>query len=865
LTKVAAIDSSFLWSIALRENGTVLSWSSSATQLRPPAFLTNAVAVSAGDYHFLALTDSGTVVVWGGGFSIDPPAGLTNVISIEAGDDGSSFGVRSDGTVAAWGGLAAITNVPTGVSNVVAISASRNHCLALENDGRPLILRPPVGGTVFTGRDLILKTAVAGAAPLSYQWHHDGTNLPTATNGTLFIPNIQPGDAGDYQLIVSNALGVAASIPAPITVLESAPFFLQQPAQDNRAFLGMRFALAASASGSGPLGFQWQFNGQDIPGATSDELIFERPRLTNSGNYTLVVSNSFGAVTSLVAKLTVVQVVAWGAFSTNVPPTLTNAIAIAATAFASVALRADGTVTAWDSIPAGTNVPPDLSNVVEVARGRFLNFALALKGNGTVAVWGDVTSAFSNAVASLSNIVSIDASPHGVMFLRPNGTVVGYDGSVISGLTNVVALEGNDDGYGALQADGTVFTCCGLFVPSPSSNVLAFANQRYHGKLLTRDGTVWESRFPFFPAMPVASNMIAVAADAAVRSDGTAVTWTDVGFPQFANIPPGLGNVGAIDSSTYNIIALLVLRDFPLVLLPDALDTPALVVSSRNSAQWFGQATVSHDGVDAGQSAELDRNTASSMRMLVAGPITISFWWKVSSETNHDFLSFSIGGVPQEGISGETGWQQRAFNVPPGNQMLVWTYSKDAAGTVGQDAGWVDELTLIPHPPSILMQPVSQNVVGGTNVNVTFNVAATGTPPLIYRWEKDGTTIPGATTTSLRLTNVTRSHSGAYSAMVTNTAGSVTSSNAILVVHVPQRLGSPLLQPDGTFLLNSVDADGGSLTPADLANLDVQVSSNLVDWISLPGALSVTNGQLELRDAGTPGQSVRFYRIVESW
>jgi hypothetical protein len=91
-----------------------------------------------------------------------------------------------------------------------------------------------------------------------------------------------------------------------------------------------------------------------------------------------------------------------------------------------------------------------------------------------------------------------------------------------------------------------------------------------------------------------------------------------------------------------------------------------------------------------------------------------------------------------------------------------------------------------------------------------------------------------------------------------------TSSNAVLTVHVPQLLAVPRIQPDGLILLVFSDADGGRLTAENLLHLEVQVSSNLVDWMALPGALTLHNGSLELQ-AATVAKGARFYRIVESW
>jgi len=326
-------------------------------------------------------------------------------------------------------------------------------------------------------------------------------------------------------------------------------------------------------------------------------------------------------------------------------------------------------------------------------------------------------------------------------------------------------------------------------------------------------------------------------------------------------VPYGLMNVGALDGASSLTVALLVNQKFPTTLLPDALDTAALVVSSHGSPRWFGQFQTSHDGVSAAQSAQIGNNTASSMRMWVEGPVTVSFWWKVSSAGNHGILSFSAGGILLTNISGEVDWQPCMVDVPAGNKILQWTYSKDGESASGQDAGWVDQLQLIPQPPTIVSQPVDQSVVGPTNV--TLNVGVSGTPPLTYNWRKDGNVVTAPNSSALVLLNAVRTNSGVYWLIITNVAGSMTSSNAVLDVRVPQWLGSPVLAPDGKLIFNSADASGGLLTPANLANFEAQASTNLVDWVTLPDALNLTNGLLQLQDDDAVNHPARYYRIIE--
>jgi hypothetical protein len=91
--------------------------------------------------------------------------------------------------------------------------------------------------------------------------------------------------------------------------------------------------------------------------------------------------------------------------------------------------------------------------------------------------------------------------------------------------------------------------------------------------------------------------------------------------------------------------------------------------------------------------------------------------------------------------------------------------------------------------PTILTQPQNQSVLAGTNV--TFSVTATGTLPLAYQWQLNSSNIVGATSASLLLTNVQLSATGSYSVIVSNSGGSLASSNATLTVHLPPPCATP--------------------------------------------------------------------------
>jgi hypothetical protein len=178
------------------------------------------------------------------------------------------------------------------------------------------------------------------------------------------------------------------------------------------------------------------------------------------------------------------------------------------------------------------------------------------------------------------------------------------------------------------------------------------------------------------------------------------------------------------------------------------------------------------------------------------------------------------------------------------------------------DAGWLDQVQYTTNPPVFTLQPVgSTNWMGGT---INLNASVSGAPPITYQWLKAGTNFPGAISSFLNIFNATRHDSAIYSLVASNPGGSTTSSNAVVLVRVPQRLTAGL-QPDGTFALTSSDADGGLLSPGDLGNFETQVSSNLFDWIPFPNSLALTNGTLLIIDAASTNYPSRFYRIIEHY
>jgi len=122
-------------------------------------------------------------------------------------------------------------------------------------------------------------------------------------------------------------------------------------------------------------------------------------------------------------------------------------------------------------------------------------------------------------------------------------------------------------------------------------------------------------------------------------------------------------------------------------------------------------------------------------------------------------------------------------------------------GTLTFSAAGAFAITAMPEtPPTITVQPQSRNVRPGASV--TFTVAATGSEPLRYQWQKDGVDIGGATAPSHTVDAVAPADAGSYRCLVTNDFGSATSDVAVLTVDTdpPSAANSSLAVDTGQVL-----------------------------------------------------------------
>lgn len=157
-------------------------------------------------------------------------------------------------------------------------------------------------------------------------------------------------------------------------------------------------------------------------------------------------------------------------------------------------------------------------------------------------------------------------------------------------------------------------------------------------------------------------------------------------------------------------------------------------------------------------------------------------------------------------------------------------------------------ITVNPLAPTIASQPQSRSVVAGTNV--TFSVTASGSAPFTYRWRLNGTNLAGAVSSSLSLNNVQPSQAGGYSVVVSNAAGTATSSTANLVVTCTYTLSASSAAFSSTGGSGSVN-----VTTAGSCDWDVL---EVPSWVTIDSGSSGTgNGTVSYTVAANTNSSNR--------
>jgi hypothetical protein len=169
----------------------------------------------------------------------------------------------------------------------------------------PAFTAQPASQMVDPGTNVTFSVMVTSSPAASLQWYFNGSPLAGETGLMLSLNNVQPSSAGPYFVVAANPAARATSQVATLSFNSSGtpPSILTQP-QSLVSGAGSNVTFLVLASGSAPLAYQWRRDGTNLPAASSNELALLNVTTNDEGGYDVVVMNSSGSVTSVVATLT---------------------------------------------------------------------------------------------------------------------------------------------------------------------------------------------------------------------------------------------------------------------------------------------------------------------------------------------------------------------------------------------------------------------------------------------------------------------------------------------------------------------------------------------------------------------------------
>jgi hypothetical protein len=321
------------------------------------------------------------------------------------------------------------------VSNSVGNVTSNSATLTVNPDPAPAITSQPASQTITAGQTATFSVTASGTAPLGYQWQKNGAAISGATSSSYTTPAETTSDNGaQFAVVVSNSAGTATSNSAVLTVNPApvAPSITAQPSSKTIT-AGQTATFSVSASGTAPLNYQWQKNGTVISGATLSSYTTPAETTADSGvQFTVLVSNSVGSLTSNAATLTV-NAPTLGALTPSTTSLNFGNVIVTNNSSLSVSFTNSGSVNitvTTVTISGGGFTASGISNGQIITPGQVVTLNVTFAPAATGSVTGSVTIA-SNASNS-PTVVGVSGS--GVLahtatlnWTASTSTVIGYN------------------------------------------------------------------------------------------------------------------------------------------------------------------------------------------------------------------------------------------------------------------------------------------------------------------------------------------------------------------------------------------------------------------------------------------------------
>ena len=817
--------------------------------------LNNVTSESAGEYTVVASNTAGSVTSQAAVVEVTQPVTITVQPQAQTVVEGAStsFSVTATGSAPLsyqWrkGGvnLADATNATIALNNVRPVDAG-NYQVVVRNGAGPVsstpaaltvntgvrIITEPQSQSLTNGSNASFTVTASGTVPLTYQWRFNGADIAGATTADLGLPAIQPSDAGNYSVVVANAVGSVPSTEAVLNVL--IPPVIQTHPASQTVDLASSAAFSVVATGDEPLQYQWQLNGGNIAGETDATLVLSTVQAADAGSYSVVVQNRGGAVSSQAAALTL-----------NLPPLTTGNSAVTAPPPIE---QPEGTFDGGDTTSGGGQIARRNQSPSD-GGGRWFAWRAPGSGIATFSTSGStfdtVLAIFTGTSPDLVEIASDDDRggflSSQVRFNAVQGTtylinVKGFGGAtgqiIVSFSLNVTAqrlpvLAGSPQSTVAreggvvtfsVEASGTdliyQWLADGVEIGGATGSSLVLSN------IQERDALNYSVR--------VTSGMETVESLPASLQVGTIDALTQDKFKNATGSTSSTRQLaGARSSSTP--------RSNVAGVLQQAASIARLVFSTRGSAKEQGEPN----------HCEEIGGASRWMKYVAAGDGVVRFSTEgsdfdtvlaVYSGSGTSFSTLTLEGCDNNsGTDGLT--SVVAIRVVGGRTYYV------AVDGVGGSSGLVTLSYEAGQKPSFSLQPASQSVKLGSSA-VFFVLTASGTD-LSYQWFKDGLEMAGQSQPSLQFLSVVLEDVGQYTVVASSFAGSVRSDVAELAVNVPLSLSVP-----------PVDQEAGI---GGLARFAVDVSGSepityqwSLDGVPIAGATEPVYevGNVQIADAGS--------------
>jgi len=542
-------------------------------------------------------------------------------------------------------------------------------------------------------------------------------------------------------------------LPGPPTPV--APTITSQPANAS-VTVGQTAAFSVTATGTAPLSYQWQKNGANISGAASSS--YTTPAATTADNgstFRCVVSNSVGSATSNSATLTVTSVPVNPPVITSQPGNVT------------VTQGQTGTfsVTATGTAPLSYQWQKNSLNISGATFSSYTTPATTTADSGST--FRCIVSNSVGSVTSNSATLTVTSSPQpppGSKFVIGDRVRVLLNTSInIFKYADYSTFAGIQNGGSPGTITGFNFTQGQFWSVDFDSGVDGWTTEYFLEKL--------PGSPPSIAAHPVS---LTVTAGQTATFSVTAAGSTPLSYRWQKNGT----NISGATSSSYT--------------------TPATATADSGSA--FRCIVSNSAGSVISNSATLTVNPVVLPPSITAHPVSVTV-------TAGQTATFSVTATGTAPLSYQ--WQK---NGAPIAGATATTYTTPATTTsdngstfrcvVSNSAGSVTSnsatlaVNAAPVAPSITTHPSSVTVTAGQTA--TFTVSATGTAPLSYQWQKNGTNISGATSSNYTTPATTTSDNGStFRCVVSNSGGSVTSNQATLTVSSGAVPPSITVQPVG--------------------------------------------------------------------